>query len=180
MRGPVAAKNSPRFFRTRSNPRRSYLLETLKCVTSTMNELPADTTHERCLNDRCWVGPVLVVETKGGAVGDLCQWIRIMLSHHYSKADTLGLMDCLEFNHIHEEHAIMAFASGREPMGSTIREVYSRVMVDHDGVLRSNCAAYRFSIIGEGEQERCDALIAHYDWIGRVAQRRKVLHGTTD
>lgn len=102
---------------------------------------------------------------------DLRQWIKITLSHHYDKATTLGLMACLEFTHLHEEHAIMAFAIGREPHASAIREVYARVRLDHGGILKSNCSTYTFSIIGEWEQERCDGLVAHYDWIARVGQR---------
>lgn len=127
--------------------------------------------NDRCVNGRCWVGPVLVVETKGGAIPDLRQWIKITLSHHYDKPTTLGLMSCLSFSHVYEEHAIMAFAIGREPAASVIREVYARVRLDHDGVLRSNCSTYHFAIVGEGEQERCDALIAHYGWIEGTAQR---------
>lgn len=138
------------------------------------NELAND---ERCPNGRCWVGPILIIETKGGAVPDLRQWLRITLSHHYNKESTLGLMACLEFTHLYEEHAIMAFASGREPMGSAIREAYVRVKLDHGGVLRSNCSTYFFSIAGEGEQERCDALISHYDWLARVAERRRIMKG---
>ncbi len=126
---------------------------------------------DRCFNGRCWSGPVLVVETKGGAIPDLRQWIKITLSRHYNKATTLGLMSCLTFTHVYEEHAIMAFAIGREPAGSVIREVYARVKFDHDGVLKSNCSTYHFAIAGEGEQERCDALIAHYGWIETMAHR---------
>lgn len=103
---------------------------------------------------------------------DLRQWLQITLSHHHNKETTLGLMACLEFTHLHEEHAIMAFASGREPIASAIREAYCRVKLDYGGVLRSNCSTYVFSIAGEGEQEKCDALIAHYDWLARVADRR--------
>ena len=126
---------------------------------------------DRCLNGRCWSGPVLVVETKGGAIPDLRQWIKITLSHHYNKATTLALMSCLDFAHVHEEHAIMAFAIGREPAASVIREIYARMKLDHDGVLKSNCSTYHFAILGEGEQDRCDALIAHYGWIEAMAQR---------
>ncbi|MCB9171234.1 MAG: hypothetical protein H6594_12880 [Flavobacteriales bacterium] len=126
---------------------------------------------ERCPNGRCWVGPILIIETKGGAIPDLRQWLKITLSHHHNKETTLGLMACLEFTHLYEEHAIMAFASGREPIGSAIREAYIRVKLDCGGVLRSNCSTYVFSIVGEGEQEKCDALVAHYDWLARVGSR---------
>lgn len=136
-----------------------------------MEQVEVDATN-RCVNGRCWVGPVLVVETKGGSVPDLRQWIKITLSHHYNKATTLGLMSCLRFSHVYEEHAIMAFAIGREPMASVIREVYARVKLDHGGVLKSNTSTYHFAILGEGEQERCDALIAHYGWIEGMANRR--------
>ncbi len=132
---------------------------------------------DRCVNGRCWSGPILVAETRGGAVLDLRQWILIMLSKHYSKTTTLGMMDCLLLNHIHEEHAIVAFAQGSEPIASVLREVYVRVKLDHDGVLHSNCSTYHFSIAGEGEQERCDALISHYDWIERLASRRDAMKG---
>ena len=132
---------------------------------------------ERCPNNRCWTGPVLVAETRGGAVADLKQWIRITLSHHYDKETTLGMMSCLEFSHVHEEHAILAFAIGREPHASVLREVFVRVKLDHGGLLKSNCSSYAFSIIGEGERERCDALMAHYYWIDHMADRRKALEG---
>lgn len=134
-----------------------------------MGQVEVDAT-DRCVNGRCWVGPVLVVETKGGSVPDLRQWIKITLSHHYNRATTLGLMSCLSFSHVYEEHTIMAFAIGREPMASVIREVYARVKLDHEGVLRSNCSTYHFTIIGEGEQEQCEALIAHYGWVEGIAQ----------
>ncbi len=106
---------------------------------------------------------------------DLRQWLLITLSHHHNKETTMGLMACLEFTHLHEEHAIVAFATGREPHASAIREAYCRVLVDHGGVLRSNCSTYYFSIVGEGEQQRCDDLIRHYDWLARVANRRDQL-----
>lgn len=103
---------------------------------------------------------------------DLRQWIQITLSHYHSKEATLQMMACLEFTHLHEEHAIMAFAGGREPHATAIREAYCRVKLEHGGVLRSNCSTYYFSIAGEGEQERCDALIGHYDWLALLAERR--------
>ena len=144
----------------------------------TMEQKEYDLT-DRCINGRCWNGPVLIAETKGGAVLDLRQWILSTLSKHYNKSTTLGMMDCLVLNHIHEEHAIVAFAQGSEPTASVLREVYARVKLDHDGLLKSNCSTYRFAIAGEGEQDRCDALIAHYDWIERVAARRDIMKGAS-
>ena len=137
-------------------------------VSMEQNEVDAT---DRCANGRCWIGPVLAAETKGGAIPDLRQSIKITLSHHYNKATTLGLMSCLSFSHVYEEHTIMAFAIGREPVASVIREVYARVKLDHHGVLKSNCSTYHFAIIGEGEQERCDALVEHYAWIAGLAKR---------
>lgn len=134
---------------------------------------------EHCPAGRCWSGPILIIETKGGAVLDLQQWIKITLSHHYNKPTTLGIMACLEFSHIYEEHAIMCFGVGREPLSSAIREVYARVRLDHGGILRSNCSTYAFSIAGEGEQERCDALVSHYDWLARVAERGAIIKGAS-
>lgn len=136
-----------------------------------MEQNEVDST-DRCVNGRCWVGPILVAETKGGSIPDLRQWVKIMLSRHHNKAVTLGLMSCLSFTHVYDEHAIMAFAIGREPAASAIREVFARVKLDHDGLLKSNCSKYQFAIVGEGEQERCDALISHYRWIDGMANRR--------
>ena len=151
-------------------PRQPYLLECSYAHTKAMEKKVVDPT-DRCVNGRCWVGPILIAETRGGAVADLQQWIKITLSRHHNKETTLGLMSCLDFTHLYEEHAIMAFAIGREPHASALREVYVRMKVDHGGVLRSNCSTYHFSIAGEGEQKRCDALISHYDWLDRVASR---------
>ena len=88
-------------------------------------------------------------------------------------------MACLEFTHVYDEHAIMAFGTGREPHSSAIREVFVRVKLDCGGVLKSKSSTSHFAIAGEGEQERCDALISHYDWIGRVARYREIMGGAT-
>lgn len=110
---------------------------------------------------------------------DLRTWVRIMLSRHYDKRTTLGMMDCLTFTHIREEHVIVAFAQGREPHASVIREVYARVVVEHNGILKSNCSEYHFAVVGDREQEHCDALVAHYGWLGLVAKRREVMQSAT-
>lgn len=157
----------------------AYLPQCSSARLMTMKENGADPS-ERCIGGRCWVGPILIIETKGGSVPDCRQWIKIMLSHHHDKEMTLGLMACLELSHVHEEHAIMAYATGREPMASVLREIYARVRLDHGGVLRSNCSTYIFSIAGEGEVERCEALISHYDWIARSVARRRALGGASD
>jgi len=115
---------------------------------------------------------MLVISTMGGAVIDARTWLTVMLSHHYDKPTTLAMMARLSMVHIHEAHTILAFPVGREPDASVLREVYARVMLDHKGVLKSNCASYRFSILGEGELERSNALIAHYGWIEGLADHR--------
>lgn len=120
---------------------------------------------------------MLMISTKGGAVADLRTWVRIMLSHHYDKITTLGMMDCITLDHIREEHVIVAFAAGREPHGSVLREVFVRAMLDHAGVIRSNCSEYHVAIVGEGEKERCDALADQYDWVARTAERHRVMKG---
>lgn len=114
---------------------------------------------------------MLVIGTKGGSTTDVRMWIKIMLSRHYSKAVTLGMMSHLVLTHIYEEHTILAFSVAREPAGAILREIYVRVMLDHDGELTSNTSTYRFAINGEGEQERCADLMAHYGWIEGLANR---------
>lgn len=114
---------------------------------------------------------MLVIGTRGGAIPDLRTWIMIMLSRHYNKAVTLGMMSHLVLTHVHEEHTILAFAVAREPAGSVLREIYVRVMLDHDGELKSNTSTYRFAINGDGEQERCTDLMLHYGWVEGLANR---------
>lgn len=114
---------------------------------------------------------MLVIGTKGGAIGDVRTWIKVMLSKHYSKTVTLGMMAHLVLTHVYEEHTILAFSVAREPAGAILREIYVRVMMNHNGLLKSNCSEYHFAINGEGEQERCEALMSHYDWIEGLAKR---------
>lgn len=73
----------------------------------------------------------------------------------------------------------MAFATGREPMATALREIYARVKLDYGGILKSNCSSYAVSIVGEGEQQRCDALVEHYDWLARVAERYNIIKGAS-
>lgn len=138
-----------------------------------------DDATDRCIKGRCWTGPILVVGTKGGGIIDLHMWVRVMLSKHYPKEATLNMIQCVEWSHVHEEHAIFSFATGREPLSSILREIYVRAMLDHNGVLRSNCATYHFAIVGQDEQERCDALADHYDWLARVSARSKAMKGAS-
>lgn len=127
---------------------------------------------DKCVDGKCWSGPMLVIGTRGGTIPDLSMWIKIMLSKQYSKAVTLGMMSHLVLTHIFEEHTILAFSVAREPAGSVLREIYVRVMLDHDGELKSNTSTYRFAINGEeGEQERCSDLMLHYGWIESMANR---------
>lgn len=126
---------------------------------------------DRCVNGQCWSGPMLVIQTKGGAVADVKAWIRVMLSRHHNKPTTLGMMDRLTMVHIYEEHAILCVSVAREPDAAILREVYARVMLDHEGVLKSNCATYHFGVVGDGELEKCNALIAHYGWLAGLGER---------
>ncbi len=62
---------------------------------------------------------------------------------------------------------------------TVLREICVRATLDHNGVLRSNCATYHFAIVGQDEQERCDALADHYDWLARVSARSKAMKGAS-
>lgn len=104
------------------------------------------------------MGPILVISTMGGAPIDLKAWIQVMMSRHHDKPKTLGMMALLSMEHIREEHTIVALS----PDPSILRMIYARVMIDHGGVLESNCSTYHFGIVGEGELERCNALIKQY------------------
>lgn len=126
---------------------------------------------DKCVDGKCWFGPMLVIGTRGGTIPDLSMWIKIMLSKHHNKTVTLAMMSHLVLSHIDEEHTILAFSVAREPAGAILREIFVRVMLDHDGELRSNTSTYRFAINGEGEQERCSDLMAHYGWIEGLANR---------
>lgn len=114
---------------------------------------------------------MLVITTKGGTVPDLRTWIMVMLSKHYSKTVTLGMMSHLVLSQVDDAHTILGFSAAREPAGSVLREIYVRVMLDHGGELKSNTSSYRFTISGVGEEERCADLMAHYEWIEGLANR---------
>ncbi len=111
---------------------------------------------------------MLLIGTKGGAAIDVKAWIQVMLSHHHNKSRTLHMMAQLSLTDIREEHTVLGSSSD----ASILREIYVRVMLDHDGVLRSNCSTYHFQIVGEGERERCHGIIEHYGWIKGLADHR--------
>lgn len=129
---------------------------------------------DRCVHERCWTGPMLIVGTEKGAIGDLRTSLKVMLSKFHDKATTLAMMSCLTFTHVHEERTILAFAIGREPHATVLRHIYALVKLHHDGKLRTYCATYRFGMEGDGEREFCDHLVAHLGWLtglARLAQR---------
>lgn len=133
-----------------------------------MEEEKYDST-DRCINGRCWSGPMLVIGTEKGAIGDARTAIKVMLSRHYNKPTTLAMMSCLTLTHVHEERTILGFAVGREPHATVLRQIYALVKLLHDSELKTHCATYRFGIEGADEREFCDRLIAHQQWCGQLA-----------
>ena len=128
--------------------------------------LPPFNDHR--LITRGWTGPMLLISTKGGAPIDVKAWVQVMLSRHYNKPKTLGMMARLSMVHFHNEHTIVALS----PDDSILRKIYARVMIDHQGVLKSNCSTYHFQIVGEGERERCNTTMDHYRWIEGLSVHR--------
>lgn len=132
------------------------------------NELAKD---DRCVNGRCWVGPMLIIGTEKGAIGELRTSIKVMLSKFYNKPTTLAMMGCLTTVHVDEERTILAFAVGREPHATVLRQIYVLVHMHYGGTLRAHCADYRFGIEGADEREFCQGLIAHQRWLKQMATR---------
>lgn len=143
------------------------------CAVMTM-ENEVDDASNRCVNERCWVGPMLVIGTQKGAIGDLRTAIKVMLSKFHNKPATLAMMACLTTVHVWEERTILAFAIGREPHATVLRHIYMLVRMHYDGVLRTHCAEYRFGLEGADEREFCDGLVAHHEWIANLSTRSKV------
>lgn len=123
---------------------------------------------DRCVNGRCWVGPMLVIGTQQGAIGELRTAIKVMLSKFHNKPTTLAMMACLTTVHVSEERTILAFAIGREPHATVLRHIYMLVRIHYGGVLRAHCADYHFGIEGADERDFCDQLIAHEQWLQRI------------
>ncbi len=136
----------------------------LTCARAYM-EQDGNDSGERCVNERCWSGPMLVIGTEKGSIGDARTAIMVLLSKFYDEATTRAMMSCFDLVSYDEEKALLGFAIGRDPRATVLREIFARVKVYLDGELVTHSAQYRVAIEGEGERERCDALVSHYRWL---------------
>ncbi len=120
---------------------------------------------DKCMNGRCWSGPMLLVETEKGAIGDLCVAVKVFLGKVHGKEAAQRMVRTLTLGQVHEEDTIIGFAMGREPHGSILREICALIEVHRDGILVTHSATYRFSIKEEHDEGAYSTIIAHYRWL---------------
>lgn len=126
---------------------------------------------ERCMNEQCLQGPILVARTEIGFVGDLRTAVKVCLRKIYDAAVVDAMMARVIMAYLHDQQMIIAVGRSGAVDGSMLREIYARVMVHGGGELRTDRANYRVGITPESEHQQCDALVTHYRWVDALGLR---------
>lgn len=125
---------------------------------------------DRCLNGRCWTGPMMLVETEKGSIPDLRNAVRLFLSKLYRKEMADLMARTLTLAHIPEQHTIIAFAMGRDPHATILREICAFISVHACGSLKTSAATYTFKL-HEQDEDIYSVILAHYRWMKAVESR---------
>lgn len=135
-----------------------------------MKPSPPPNDEERCLNGRCWTGPMMLVETDSGSIQDLRLAIKVFLMKLYRKEMADVMVRTLTLAQIPSQNTIIGFAMGREPHGAILREICALIRIHAGDTLRTKLSTYNFKL-HEQEGDAYSILISHYRWMKAVDNR---------
>lgn len=113
---------------------------------------------------------MMLVESEKGTIPDLRNAVRLFLSKIYRKEMADLMARTLTLAHIPEQNTIIAFAMGRDPHATILREICALVSVHGNGSLRTSSANYLFKL-HEQEDSAYSTILAHYRWMKTVDSR---------
>ncbi len=113
---------------------------------------------------------MMLVETEKGSIGDLRTAIKLFLSKVYRKEMADLMVRTLTLAHVPEQNTIIAFAMGRDPHATILREICALISVHACDSLKTSTATYRFKL-HEQNEDTYSTILSHYRWMKAVESR---------
>lgn len=117
---------------------------------------------------------MLLVETEKGSIPDLRNAVRLFLSKIYRKEMANLMARSLTLAQIPDQNTIIAFAMGRDPHATILREICALISVHARDSLKTSTATYRFGL-HEQDSAAYSTILSHYQWMKAVDSRSSMI-----